>query len=366
MKSIIYIDRNNLYFYGGNVHAPLTLPFQPTVVRDIEVINAEELEKQVAAFIQSNKIEPSECGMIIAHQSSFAKVIPPKTPPEQIEQQRKQFLDNVPFEDILKKEFTTEKGIKIITTNKDLAYLIRDIFNKNHFTVEFIAPAAALYPDGDVTFNATAAQQILNKASVLKQQSFDLKDQEIPVTDTFEEGFVKKKKNASLYYMIPLFVILIGVLVWLIMGQGQSDTDKDAKTPTPSLVSARRNATPTIEPTITNTASPEAALLEKDSISFQVLNGSGISGQADTVREALIDEDYSEVVTGNAPTQQSSRSLIVYKSNIPTSQIQEIVDILSPIIGEVTTQVNEEIEYDVRITTSINQTNQNTTPSPSP
>ncbi len=364
MKSIIYIDRNNLYFYGGNVHAPLTLPFQPAVVRDIEVINAEVLEKQIGDFIKNNKIEPTESGIVIAHQSSFIKVIPPKTPPDQVEQQRKQFVENVPFEDILTKEFTSEKGIKIITTNKELAYLIRDIFNKNHFTVEFIAPSAALYPDGDVTFNATAAQQILNKASMLKQQSFDLKDRDIPITDTFEEGFVKQKKNASLYYMIPVFIILIGVLLWLMIGRGNKKSDAQSNTPTPTIVSVRNNVTSTPSPQAQTSASPSATLLEKDSISIQVLNGSGIAGQADNVRAALVEEGYTDIITGNAPTIQSSRSLIVYKSRVPDAQIQEIVDILSEIIGEVTTQVNEEIEYDIRITTSANQTNQNPSPTP--
>lgn len=358
MKSIIYIDRNNLYFYGGNVHAPLTLPFQPTTVRDIEVINAEELEKQILNFIKQNKIEPSEGGIVVAHQSTFEKIIPAKTPSEQIPEIKKHFLDNVPFQEILTKELTNEKGIRIIATNKDLIYLIRDIFNKNHFKIETIVPIAVLYPDGDITFNTASAQQILNKASTLKQQSFLLKDAEIVSTDRFEEGTVKEKKNKTLYYLIPVFVIAIGILVWLILSQ-RSAASKPRTTisPVPTRTSARQSATPTIVPTVVVTSSPSATLLSKDTITFQVLNGSGIPGQADTVRDALIEKEYTSITTGNAPALRSSRTLIVYKSRIPEAQVKEIVDIVSPIVGEVSTQVNEEISYDVLITTASTDSN---------
>ena len=120
MKSIIYIDRNNLYFYGGNVHTPIAFPFQPAIVRDIEVINPEELTKQLEQFIKTNKIEPMKTMIILGHQSSFEKTLPPKTDPTVIETEKKKFLENVPFSEILSHVFMNEKGSKIIAINKDL------------------------------------------------------------------------------------------------------------------------------------------------------------------------------------------------------------------------------------------------------
>lgn len=355
MKSVIYIDRNNLYFYGSNVHTPLTLPFQPTVVRDIEVINGEELEKQLNDFIKNNKIEPSEALLIIAHQSSFEKIIDPKTPPDQLETAKKQFLDNVPFEQTLSKSFTTNKGTKIIAVNKDLVYLIRDIFNKNHFNVEIIASIAVLYPDEDVAFNSALAQQILNKYSQFKQNMFLLKDVEVASTDMFEESYGKEKKNATLYYLIPVFIILIGVLVWLVISQRSSRrTNRNTATPTPVRASARVSPTITIEPTQPK-ATVEAALA-KNTVQIQVLNGSGIAGQADDVRETLEEQGYTQVTTGNASTLQSSRSLIVFNSRVPVTQQEEIAELVSAITGEVSTQVNNEIDVDVLITTSSGNT----------
>ncbi len=116
------------------------------------------------------------------------------------------------------------------------------------------------------------------------------------------------------------------------------------------------NATPTLVPT-EEASSPSAALLPKATITFQVLNGSGIPGQADTVRDKLIALDYTNISTGNAPSLRSSRTLIVYKSRIPEFQIREVSDAISSVVGEVTTQVNEEINYDVLITTASTDSN---------
>ncbi len=362
MKSIIYIDRNNLYFYGGNVHAPLTFPFKPTTVRDIEVINDEELEKELNEFIKNNKIEPSDAMLIIAHQSSFEKNIDIKIPPDQVELQKKQFIENVPFEQTLSKTFIDKKGTKVIVANKDLAYLIRDIFNKNHFIVEIIASVAALFPDGDITFNAAAAQQMLNKSSVFKQNMFLLKDVEIPSTDAFEETYGKEKKVNKLFYLIPVFLVLIGILVWLIIGQRTPKKNKIAINPSPALVSARVSPTLTLAPT--NIASTAATLLPKETITIEILNGSGIVGQADTIREQLEDANYEAITTGNAPTRQTTRTLILFKSRIPIPQREEIVSIVSDVAGEATTQINEEIESDILITTASSSEQNTITPTP--
>lgn len=350
MKSLIYIDRNNLYFYGGNVHAPLVLPFKPTTIRDIEIINSEQFEKELNDFIKNNKIEPTDTMIIIAHQSSFEKILDPKTPSDQIEILKKQFIDNVPFEEVLSKSFITPKGTKIIVVNKDLIYLIRDIFTRNHFNVEVIASIAALFPDSDITLNATSAQQILQKASAFKQYMFLLKDEDIPSTDMFEETYVKTKKNNTLLYSIPAFVILIGILVWLIISQRTAAKLSTKKiTPIPAQVSARISPTLTIEP---SQSIATETLLPKDSISIRVLNGSGIVGQADTVKDALEKNDYTLISTGNASTLQTARTLIIVKSKVPSVQREEIANIIKPVVGDASIQVNDEIDVDVFITTA--------------
>lgn len=351
MKSIIYIDRANLYFYGGNVHAPLIFAFKPTTIRDIEVINAEELEKELNDFIKNNKIEPSDAMIIVAHQSSFEKLLDPKTPLDQIEVQKKQFIDNVPFEQTLSRTFVTTKGTKIIAVNKALVYLIRDIFNKNHFTIEVISSIQSLYPDADVTFNVATAQQILSKSTAFKQNMFLLHDVEVPSTDIFEESYGKEKKNNSLLYLIPVFVVLIGILAWLIIGQRTARSSKRAITPTP--IQQQIVITPTIP--IPSVASESALIIPKDTITIQILNGSGIVGQADEIKSVLEKEDYDQITTGNAPSLQSSRTLIIFKSRIPTSQREEIMTLVANIAGDVTTQQNEEIDTDILITTAAPQ-----------
>ena len=355
MRSIIYIERNNLYFYGSNVHAPIAFPFQPTIVRDIEVINAEELEKQLGEFIKNNKIEPTETIIVLSHQSSFEKSLPPKTTPILIETEKKHFIENVPFGQILSQTFTSEKGIKIVAANKELAYIIRDIFTKHQFTVEVIASITPISPDTDISFTADSAQQILKKASLLKQFAFPIIDVEVEVTDKFEEGFVQEKKNNNLYIMLVFLVIAIGILVFMYMNQQKERSAKKTKVVVTPQVSARRSSPSPSVITGSPEASPSATSLPKATLTFQILNGSTISGQADDIKDSLEKAGYANVATGNSQT-QSSKTLIVYKSRVSPTQITEISNIVSSVVKDVATQQNEDISVDVLITTSQSST----------
>lgn len=353
MRNVIYIDRNYLYFYGGNVHAPIPLQFQPTTVKDMELINFEELEKQIDTLIKTNKILPDDTGIVIAHQSSFEKLIPPNVVGVELETEKKKFLDNVPFEDIMYKEFPGTKGIKLVTVNKELIYAIKSIFQHRGFRIVTIASVTTIYPDTDVPFNLSLAQQCIKKSSQLNQATFPVEDIEIQSSDAYDESNKPPKNNNRVFLLVGVFIILIGSLVALLLLRKPEEkelTKKTAATPIPVTIVT---AVPTVaSPSAGITQKPSILPSEKTGISIQILNGSGLAGQADELKTKIEDAGYTTVSTGNSPTLQSAKTLVVFKPTVSQQIRTEITNLITEIIGPVTVQDNTEIPGDVIITTA--------------
>lgn len=114
---------------------------------------------------------------------------------------------------------------------------------------------------------------------------------------------VEKKSKKTLFLIITLLIVFIGVAVIfrtdiknLVVGEGTS-------TPTP-IASPTPSPTPTPNPLI------------RSDWSLEVLNGSGVSGLAKSVAEELRDLGYPVVKTGNADKQTYETTEILVRSDL--------------------------------------------------
>jgi hypothetical protein len=354
MRSIIFIDRTNLYYYGGNVHTVLTLPFVATVVKDIEIINPDAFEKQLDEFITKNKIEPMDLAIIFSRSSSFEKVIPVSPQKIDIDLERKKFIENVPFEEIMDQTHSDEKGTRFIAINKEFAYLVKTIVEKHHFQIVAIASVAALTPQGDISFNISSAQDFFKNSSTIKQLSFPLEENQVVDMDLYEDAPGPKKTNKKLYLLLVFFAILIGILVFLLLNRQSASEKKPTRKPSPSARTTGAR-TQTVSPTIKIATESAPIEIPRSTLTIRVLNGSGIPGQADEIKEKLTEKGYTNIVTGNAQALESTRTLIITKPRVSPGQKQEIQEIIQSIgTATISIQENANIEEDILITTARN------------
>lgn len=114
-------------------------------------------------------------------------------------------------------------------------------------------------------------------------------------------------------------------------------------TPTPTSTAA-----PTAEPE--ETASPSAELSRSD-LGVQVLNGTGESGVATTVKTLLEDVGYEDVDTANAATYDFEETVISIKEDKEDYLDMIIADLEdSYTIADDTETLDEDSDYDVTIT----------------
>ena len=359
MKSVIYLDRDTLFFYGGNVHTVLTLPFAPNAVKDMEVIEEGAIEKQIDTFIQTNKIEQTESFIIFSHRSCFSKIIPANSTPENVEKEKKQFLEFVPFDHIAHKIIKTSKGNLIVAANKELANIIKHIFQKHGHTIQGVSTLFTIYPDNAITaMSGEVAQIILRSYNRFKEDDLLATDDSVASPDTvFEQEFAdeNKKNNYRLYAMLGFFIVGIGVLGYMLNSRRVTSTSR-ASAPLSPTIRLAPPSSPSPQQTPTNTPSPTPTVssVAKDQLTIRILNGSGLSGQADEIKASLVKAGFvaEKITTGNAPNQQSTATRIVFTPRVSSSIREEISDALSEFTSNISAIENGEIEFDILITTA--------------
>ena len=339
-----------LYFIGGGAKAPLSLQLPATVVQDMEVIDEDGLSKLIAGFVKTNKLKPSSLLICFSHACYFQKDVPEKATASEIVALKAEFDDNVPFNKVLSREFTQGKKVKIIGINRDLAYAIKHGFDILLFETEGIVPLFALYGEQAVTFNTQMGEQLMKHYNSLQQITFPVATDDTLNTDPAEieySGEKKKSSNRTLLLLgVFVFLLLILILFYMIM--------KQKRAAPPPVNESSQQATvvtvPTVLPSPSETPTP-VPTVQKELIAIQVLNGSGIPGQADLIKARLEDGGFVEVTTGNAPTQTSEKTSIVFKPSTPRSYRQEITTALQLLGFDLSIREAEDIEFDVLITT---------------
>jgi len=119
-------------------------------------------------------------------------------------------------------------------------------------------------------------------------------------------------------------------------------TIEETETPTAS-VSGKATGTPT------KVASPSATP-KKTGLSIQVLNGSGISGVASTMKKFLEDKGYNVVGTGNAKNFEYAKTEIVIKAD-KTASLDKLKSDLSAnySVGSTSATLDTTVSYDAQV-----------------
>ena len=104
------------------------------------------------------------------------------------------------------------------------------------------------------------------------------------------------------------------------------------------------------------TASAKLSSDVLDKLSIQILNGSGIAGQAGIVQTALEDYGFSKVIVGNSRKTTSSKTQVIFKPQVVNTTRKAILDLLRDLSFDYTIQDSQGTDYDVVITTSLQTT----------
>ena len=102
--------------------------------------------------------------------------------------------------------------------------------------------------------------------------------------------------------------------------------------------------------------------MAKEKVSIEVLNGTGIAGEAGFLQGKLKTLGYSKIEAGNASNQDNEATSVVFSDKLPDSIVEEITKLLEDTYKTVKTRTSSSGSVDVSITTGMRK---GATPKPS-
>ena len=214
--AILYLDKNGFYFYTPTLPSVISLAFIESSVKDMEVINPSSILTQVRSFIDQYQIPPTSIMMILSPNITFEKDIAGLASEAQ-EESANTFIDTIPFESVLAKQYPIEKGVKVIGANDDLYQELRMSFEKSLSSIDCVVPYQILGSDQVLIRNFTtdSAQQLLKRIDHLKQYTMlSLPKEKTPVSkEAPAKTTTKPNQNKTrLIAMVGVFAFLFVIL----------------------------------------------------------------------------------------------------------------------------------------------------------
>lgn len=257
-EALFYIDKNKITFL---TNVPKSKPFELDIPKNafshLEIVNTQKLKEFIQEFLKNKKIEPMNIYILLGKNTTFEKDLS-DVPPAERHSDIQKFLDIVPFEEILSKEFKVQKKEKIISANKNFCQEIADIFNAEGFSVSAITSVSILEDAISKLKEKFELPPLFSKTDIIKKYALfsSLRNQEKVYTNSMPSF-----KNNRLVILISIFAVLLIIL--FIFAYNRFLAPQPKSYPVPDIPTSTSITTPTSSPEATQPATPSAKVAPK-------------------------------------------------------------------------------------------------------
>ncbi len=349
---ILYLKNNQIDVYKkGFERVSITIP--ETAIQNQEVKDVNQLEQAIASFIQQSKIGKPQAILVLSENVYYHRIIP-ASDQENEQHEIQQFLDQIPFEkpSLAAKIIQNKTEIMILAANKNYFYEVKNIFEKYGWRIDIVAPSGLFgnFTDGQLTQDDIVA--ILNDRSDLKTGNFLVATKTADELIKSDPEKVSQKTGGSFLktfvFLLIVVVLLLGSALYLGKQLGILNLNL-LQRPQPAQKALNTTTTEAIA-----SATPEAsssADFSKADAKVEVLNGSGVAGQASKVKEQLVTLGYQNIETGNATESGATSTTVGLSSKVSDPAKSELKTILEKAFSKVVFDNNPDAGFDISIVT---------------
>lgn len=145
-----------------------------------------------------------------------------------------------------------------------------------------------------------------------------------------------KSKNFKIIIAVVGVILIVVIGGWLILGNNSGEGGQPSPTPAESGLS--NFPTPALTQTPTPTPSASAAPVDKTSIKIEVLNGTGVPGEASFLEKELSELGYEDTTASNADDQSQTETVATYSRELSAVVADEITARLEELYEKVRTR----------------------------
>lgn len=212
---VIWVTGRQLVVLGGKITEPQVIAFPENVISNLEIVDQDALYALIKSWTSQHPAAGAMVVWIFGADVYYEHVMAEN---EKVEWESVvvRFLDLLPFEEVESRVYTSLAGTKVVAINKDFYNSLKRGFALQGYVTKAEIVASEL--------GKLSAAQTLDKnvyAYVLK--NLDLIDRNRLVGEDMEvSGGVPqpeepKKKSSSMPILIVVFVILLGVMGFMLL-----------------------------------------------------------------------------------------------------------------------------------------------------
>ncbi|MFA5933458.1 MAG: LytR C-terminal domain-containing protein [Microgenomates group bacterium] len=312
------------------------LEFPADTIQNQEILDSRKYTGLVTNFFNENNLRDESAVILLSQEIIYEKDISFKSPEEE-EKEIMEFLNTIPFENkkIALVKIPKAETEKLIGTNKDLYSFLLDTCVLMKLQVEAVVPFKKL---GEIDKGAVSWKVIpplVEKINSSEPDNFLI----------VSSGYGAKRNNKK--YFIAIFVgFLLVVLIFLAeFFLKSAEQSKNSSNSSPNLTF---NISPS--PMQQSSSSGEISI-SKDKLTIEILNGSGVAGQASEIRNQLLKLGYSIIETGNYEGTASAQTTVSFSDKVSSDVQDEITKMLKTDFSDVATIKYVPANFEVIITT---------------
>lgn len=338
-----FINGESLAIFGGKVDQDKFV-FPAGVVQFSEVADKEKFKTAFKEFLTKAAVSQSNAVIVLSEDLVFTKK--EEVLPEKEKEFRDNFLSNIPHAslNIALLIFRDGKNLELFAADKSLYELISGVLLENGTKVNSVLPLQILSgitntkePDQTEIMKALKDNDVIDKYNFLKSRE-ETGEEVTPA----EDGEPRKNRNIQ-YIYLSVSILFFGLAILYLLSTFGIFAQKKAV------------IKPVSKQTITTQATPSAAPVlksDKAALKIDILNGSGVAGQAGKLSDALKAIGFQNIQTGNAEA-SSGATQIDFKPDVDKNLINQIASELKESLTNVATkEAMLSGDFDVVITTA--------------
>ena len=349
---VVYLQRDKLSLFLNAKNSKVISLKLDEIVKDLDVVNSDLLKSSLEPLSQDHRLTSSQALIILADDTYFIQKIP-KTTKEKKKIMLNKFADLVPFENVFIKDFNFNKQNFAIAINRNLYEPFIKALSEIGVQINAMIPGLVIRKTISQGLNATNAKILAKSIEKLNNYNFLGVKKEGLQLDIKKQRPETKEDKIRLILLITTFVVLLVVLVGVTY---YSFVINKPTPPQPQILESTPQPTKTTESIPEkDQASPSASpYINKplSDITISILNGSGISGQASKIAQALSDVGFNKISAGNAPKSSSSKTLIIFSPDLTSDTKNLIIENLKSFKLNYVVQTSDEINQDILIITA--------------
>lgn len=208
---IILLGSHSIEIMTPDSEVVQQLPLPSTIINNNELLNRDGLESVILDWAKLRTYTSTEIIWLLSPSIYFDLMLPQDNILTR-DKLRSDFIDSVPFENVVSRDYQLGKLQKVIATNQELLTAFMQIFAKSGYATRAIVPAVLL---GEfTTLTPVLRNQITSKIAELTSLSLTSRDnlKSLPVSS----GNVSPKSKSSLPLLLTVFLVLLLILAIVI------------------------------------------------------------------------------------------------------------------------------------------------------